>query len=99
MKLDKIKFARLVAFISSISTIGHDDIEELDRLIDIDVQPVPSGQIDPAAVDKLLFLMAKGTEKIEAIKQYRLMTGQGLKESKDAIERYWPNGVYETFKN
>jgi hypothetical protein len=28
-------------------------------------------------------------EKIPAIKAYRLLTGAGLKESKDAVEKYW----------
>jgi ribosomal protein L7/L12 len=40
-------------------------------------------------VDELLLYMGKGTQKIEAIKAYRNLTGAGLKESKDAVERYW----------
>ena len=42
-----------------------------------------------ADVDNLLMLMNEGTRKIEAIKAYRILTGAGLKESKDAVEKYW----------
>jgi len=34
-------------------------------------------------------LMAEGTRKIEAIKCHRKITGYGLKESKDTVEKYW----------
>ena len=37
----------------------------------------------------LMMLMAEGTRKIDAIKQHRQLTGAGLKESKDAVEKYW----------
>lgn len=38
-------------------------------------------------VVQLLEYMVSDGQKIEAIKLYRQMTGHGLKESKDAIER------------
>ena len=34
-------------------------------------------------------LMVAGNQKIEAIKTHRAITGFGLKESKDAVEKYW----------
>ena len=36
----------------------------------------------PATIDALL----RGGQKIEAIKQYRMMHGVGLKEAKDAVD-------------
>ena len=30
-----------------------------------------------------------GGERISAIKAYRVLTGAGLKESKEAVEQYW----------
>jgi hypothetical protein len=36
--------------------------------------------------------MAGGTNKIDAIREHRAITGMGLKESKEAVERYWPDG-------
>jgi hypothetical protein len=50
------------------------------------------GHIDPVELARILGSMLrvagpKGS-KIHAIKVYRAVTGQGLKESKDAIERF-----------
>lgn len=90
MKLDKIKFARLVGYISNCGiTLGSPDIEFIDELIDINVPDPKPGQADPADVNALMALMAEGTRKIEAIKVHRRLTGYGLKESKEAVEEFW----------
>lgn len=95
MKLDKMKFAKLVCLVTQFGFNGSDcELEAMDEIIDIDVQPVPSGQIDPAVLNRLLDLLKEGTQKIEAIKQYRLMTGYGLKDAKDAVEMYWNGSTY-----
>jgi ribosomal protein L7/L12 len=39
------------------------------------------------AVDQDVVLLARAGRKIEAIKRYRELTGVGLKEAKDAVER------------
>lgn len=90
MKLDKMTFARLVAHcVSNGMSAGEYEVTTLDDIIDINVpEPVP-GRANVEDVDKLMMLMLQGTQKIEAIKLYRMMTGMGLKESKDAVERYW----------
>ncbi|MEU6831299.1 50S ribosomal protein L7/L12 [Nocardia beijingensis] len=49
------------------------------------VPPVPHGD-GMAEIDALL---AQG-KKIHAIKRYRELTGCGLKEAKDAVERRYP---------
>lgn len=94
MKLDKIAFAKVVALVARIvqggQIVGH-DIDELDHLIDIPIpEPVKSYAL-PSEVDALLAAMNQPGKKIEAIKAYRSLTGAGLKESKDAVERYWTN--------
>ena len=89
MKLDKIKFARLISFCANNGmTVGSYEIEQIDDLIDIEV-PEPE-QIYPNAslVTDLLKAMQEG-KKIEAIWAHRAMTGMGLKESKDEVEKYF----------
>lgn len=87
MKLDKIKFAKLIHYITECGWNG--DVNHVDELIDIDVTPVEvSGKADPALIDELMRAIHNG-EKISAIKAYRSMTGFGLKEAKDAVEKYW----------
>lgn len=93
MKLDKIKFAKVVSWISRITNgleFAEEDLRELDDIIDINVEPViiPSEYINHHAVDTMLEAIAND-RKILAIIAYRSMTGEGLKDSKDAIERYW----------
>jgi ribosomal protein L7/L12 len=91
MKLDKMTFAKLVAFISGQFQVhmNSQDIEALDGLINIEVPMQSPAKANPAEVDELMRLMAGGTQKIEAIKAYRSLTGSMLKESKDAVEKYW----------
>ena len=86
MKLDKIKFAKVVSWISRITNgleFAEDDLKELDNIIDIKAPTV-----DINDVNSLLDAMQAG-RKIDAIKAYRQLTGQGIKESKDAVEKYW----------
>lgn len=98
MKLDKMQFAKLVAYISGIAQRGHidnSDVEIIDDMIYIDID-VPNQQIHHSQnsdIEKLMNMMAQGTQKIEAIKMYRNLTGCGLKESKDAVERYWKASI------
>jgi ribosomal protein L7/L12 len=89
MKLDKIAFAHVVKFIAELRPEHYIDIEKLDELIDVTVPMPQPTKANPEEVDQLLALMAQGTLKIEAIKIYRSLTGAGLKEAKDAIERHW----------
>jgi len=88
MKLDKLMFAKVVAHcVANGMTTGEYALNELDQLIEV---PEPKPNMASAGdVDRLLMLMAQGQQKIEAIKQYRTMTGSSLKEAKDAVERHW----------
>lgn len=89
MKLDKIKFARVVQYVSEHGFHGGNfEIEQLDGMIDIEIEVQ---QVYPANahIDDLMRLMVEGQRKIEAIKTHRAITGMGLKDSKDAVEKYW----------
>lgn len=98
MKLDKIAFAKVVAHcVYNGMSAGEYEVEELDNLIDIPVpEPVKSYSL-PSEVDALLAAMNQPGKKIEAIKAYRSLTGAGLKESKDAVERYWNESPRASF--
>lgn len=96
MKLDKIRFARVIAMISSRLDVDHlsnEFVADLDHLIDIEVEP-EKGHSSVSDVNNLMRLMRDGTQRIEAIKVYRTITGAGLKESKDAVEAHWPVAPY-----
>jgi ribosomal protein L7/L12 len=90
MKLDRIKFARLIGAITNIAnrTMSVDEIDCIDYLTEINVEPVSVPYADAAIVNDLLKAMKDG-QKIAAIKAYRSLTGLGLKESKDAVEAQW----------
>lgn len=95
MKLDKIKFAQVVAYIGELKPELSVDVHALDIMIDIDVTPVEvPGKANPADINELMRAIHAG-EKIAAIKAYRIMTGYGLKEAKDAVEKYWVNKPVE----
>lgn len=87
MKLDKIKFAQLCMFIGRQLDVA--ELTELDHIVDINVEPVEvPGKADPELVNDLLRQIASPDGFIHAIKAYRSLTGVGLKEAKDAIDRY-----------
>jgi len=89
MRLDKIKFAKLIGFLERVHALNFDesDIEALDYIIDVDI-PKASEYVEAAKVDELLRQLNATDGFIPAIKAYRVLTGAGLKESKEAIERY-----------
>jgi hypothetical protein len=82
MKLDKIKFARLI---QHLSQYGLDDLETIDNFIDIEI---PITKVSCDNVNELLKQINNPDSFIDAIKAYRDLTGAELKECKDAIERY-----------
>jgi hypothetical protein len=91
MKLDKIRFAKLIWYLTWHCKMDADDndLAEIDRMIDVDLPEAPVPAMNVEQLHILMSIMQRGTNKIEAIKQHRAMTGWGLKESKDAVEEYW----------
>ncbi|MEU7632264.1 50S ribosomal protein L7/L12 [Nocardia sp. NPDC049220] len=66
--------------------MNHLGITELPSAAPIQTRAiVPSGN----GLDEVDALLAQG-KKIQAIKRYRELTGCGLKEAKDAVERRYP---------
>jgi hypothetical protein len=87
MKLDKIKFARLIGIITHIAerTLDENEIDICDHIIDFDVQEI---KVSCMHVDELLKQMISSDGFINAIKVYRSLTGAGLKDAKEAVEKY-----------
>lgn len=90
MKLDKIKFAQLIGYIGRQFAIrlSDNEIRALDDIIDIELPEAPKPFV--TEVNELLRCMQSANLDgfIPAIKTYRALTGAGLKESKDAVEKY-----------
>jgi ribosomal protein L7/L12 len=86
--MDKIDFARLAAFFAHCSgrMLTYEELRDLDAIMSV----TPQGRANPGSVNMLMQLMSRGDSKIEAIKEYRSLTGCTLKDSKDAVEAYWP---------
>lgn len=81
-KLNKIRFARVVAHIceATKNSLSDNDIKGLDDLIDIDT---PVMGVEP--INEMLDAISQN-KKIDAIKHYRAMTGANLIDAKRAIE-------------
>lgn len=98
-KLNTIDFATLVSWISSKNGSAMDrwEVEDLEVKI-LNMIPDPVCNTVYANCDDVRNLIrdiADGN-KIAAIKTYRTLTGEGLKESKDAIETVRSNSLYTT---
>jgi ribosomal protein L7/L12 len=97
MKMDRLKFAALISYITALrndgGTLQDYEIERIDNMTKLPVgEPV---RVPCVEVDNLLRAI-KDNKKIEAIKAYRTLTGAGLKESKDAVEgNYWYSATIE----
>lgn len=87
MKLDRLKFAKLVAFVQKCIVSQYDiedeQIQQLDALTTNDTPSVAPTVFD---LETLLVAHANG-RKIETIKTVRTITGLGLKEAKELVER------------
>lgn len=88
MRLDKIKFARVVQFIDR--QLDSAELTELDSIIDINVEPVSTGFVETEKVDELLRCVQERLKGglIPAIRAYRALTNVGLKEAKEAVEKH-----------
>lgn len=91
--MDKIKFARLVNLLTQwgMRELDAADMIVLDRMTTVEPSQVPMQRnvVSEEDVNVLLNCMNAKTNKIDAIKAYRQITNAGLREAKDAVERYW----------
>lgn len=90
MNTNSLKFAKLISYFTSLMANG----ECLQEHQIMDINDLMIACNEPAKfteeeINNLMRLMNGGCYKIEAIKSYRTLTGLGLKEAKDAIEKYW----------
>lgn len=92
--MNTIKFGQLINQLRhwGMRCLEYNEVVSLHDYI-IQLMPVPMFQGTPTTtcenVDNLMKLMVNKELKIEAIKAYRTLTNAGLKEAKDAVERYW----------
>lgn len=84
------KFARLISYLTSVMSNGESlrehQIEDIAEYVTACNEPA---KFTEEEINNLMRLMNGGCLKIEAIKSYRALTGLGLKEAKDAVEKYW----------
>ncbi len=90
------KFGAFMSWLSNQTrcSFSNEDCVDIAAMINnmVDIQPIQPIKTNCAEIDQLMMLMVEGTRKIEAIKCHRQLTGLGLNESKDAVEKYWkPN--------
>lgn len=95
MKINVGKFGALISWLSFVGNHTFDAyqcselMEKVNDLEVVETEPYRPLTADCYLLDQLLGLMRESTRKIEAIKVHRQLTGLGLKESKDAVEKYW----------
>jgi ribosomal protein L7/L12 len=65
--------------------MGVDEFTAKDAVLELERQLTAENRLSDDGMDTVRDLLDSGN-KIEAIKQYRLLTGVGLKEAKDAVE-------------
>jgi ribosomal protein L7/L12 len=90
--MDMMKFIKLISVISSkYGSFSEADIAGIMQMVQecVTNEPVSPNYVSMQLVNELLAVMNVDGKKIEAIKAYRALTGEGLREAKDAVERYW----------
>ncbi len=93
MRLASLTTAIVARFTSYPTQWEENHLNSLAGIIDEAVElgkvnPTPN-RIDWRDLSDLLKEMAAGQKKIECIKLYRQLTGVGLKEAKDEVEKYF----------
>ena len=89
MNFDMLRFAVLVSWVSSHAdrTLELYDIEQLqDKVRECFITPIATQDYSKAYEVRELFRALADGRKIEAIKLYRSLTGDGLVESKQVCE-------------
>lgn len=86
MKMNMLKFAAFVSYLTAKcgNTFDAYELETVEHYI----KQFTEAKATEAEVNELLKEMNNPTGIIPAIKAYRVLTGAGLKEAKDAVEKY-----------
>ena len=89
VKMDRIRFAQLMNYLGSRGIqLDMDECADIDSALVFDIT---EQKVKASDVDELLRAFTAEDGFIPAIKAYRALTGEGLKEAKEAIEKYRPN--------
>lgn len=82
-----IALAVIVGFVGAESRISRADrrVARVERKLDLIMDHLGLRENDPRMAEVVALL--REDKKIQAIKVYREITGAGLKEAKDAVER------------
>ena len=94
--MSDINLLRLISFITSLVGVAAGEARELS---DVEIRKISElyvgekfktidHQVNAYSIDRLLSALASG-RTIEAIKEYRSLTGAGLKDSKDKVEKFY----------
>lgn len=87
--MDRIGLARLIAYLCALTrTHAFDryEISQIDSIIMESIQAKHATHVPNPQDARDLITALANDRKIEAIKAFRCLTGDGLKESKDAVE-------------
>ncbi len=95
MQIDPVDFATLVSRLQLIATrgdgFGREDISLIYQTVANAVDSATAATATRTTFGlgglEMLIVAVRNDRKIEAIKQIRTLTGLGLKESKDLVER------------
>lgn len=93
MNLNIVGFGTLMSYIGRMveSQLSNHAVEHVAALVEECLPKQEPVKANAGEIDEMLKAIREG-KKIDAIKWYRSLTGYGLKESKEAIERYWIDG-------
>lgn len=78
---------QLISYVTALKGEGVLMDYEIARILELS-KPVEAPKVEAIQVDALLIEMQAG-QKIAAIRAYRALTNAGVRESKEAVERYW----------
>lgn len=87
--MNMIKFAKFISYLTATLAEGSIEtcqIEEIAGHVEELIAPQTAPLAPPKADLRPLFEAMNTGRKIDAIKEYRMITGEGMKESKGAVE-------------
>lgn len=83
----------LISFVTSLTgsrMLTTNEVMDFNELVKAAMPEYQPNGVNGPAIARMFQAMKDG-RKIDAIREHRSMTGYGLKESKDEIEKYFPS--------
>lgn len=98
--INDIAFGVLISRITSLveNPLYASTVSDIKDMVKDCVEVPPSGAVSISVLNTLMKSLYNptGGARIEAVKAYRILTGFGLKEAKEAIDAIWPPGTFIT---